>query len=222
MMKANIAGFFFLALAMIFKPAEAAPATGQTAAVTDPCMLAHPLLQWRERVLYIGRQAHDAGHAARILNHTTRWIPYKQVEGKWMKISRSADPILDELSEVPLELYYAPDDREKEAALDLAYAYQSAIEQIIDFTHSALYYERADNLLSSPWRNSANGILHLGRFAFGVSNDLTRTNWDNIARNQFDGKFLEVNNALLATKLPEHRYGKLCHIYFPPAPIPAP
>lgn len=221
-MRASIAGFFLLVLAVILQPAEAAPETGQAPSITDPCMLAHSLLRWREQVLYVSRQAHDAGHAAHKLNHTTRWVPYKQVEGKWMEISRSADPLLDELSEVPLQLYYAPDDREKEAALDLAYAYQSAIEQIIDFSHSALYYERVENTLASPWRNSFTTNLHLGRFAFGVGNDITRNAWDNIARNQFDGKWLEVNNAILATKLPEHRYGKLCHIYFAPTPDQAP
>lgn len=189
--------------------------------ISNPCLLAQPLLEWRAQTFKMGKLASDAGNTALRLRSTRRSRPYKYIEKTWFEISRNIDPTLDALTDVPLQLYQAPDTRQKESAIDLASAYQTALQQILDYTHSALYYERMENSLGVQWLRS-NTALHLGSVSTGVANDVSKSAADTISRNQFDGKFLEVYNALLATKLPEHRYAKYCHVAFPPITLLSP
>jgi hypothetical protein len=122
---------------------------------------------------------------------------------------------LETLSAFPIELDRSRDGSRKDSALDLTGAYDKAIRELTDYTRSALYLERAENSVSMNYMTTGSSNF----LNFGVTRQASKMSARNIARNIFENTAFEKEDAVLTLRLPERRYGALCHIAFSPLSI---
>jgi hypothetical protein len=111
-----------------------------------------------------------------------------------------------------VELDASPDGAKKDAALDLSGAYEKAVRELADYTRLALYLERTENSVSMNYMTTGSSNF----LNFGVTRQASKAASRNIARNQFEDRAFEKEDALLTLRLPERRYGALCGIAFSP------
>lgn len=185
------------------------------ASVSNPCTLGPLFLNLHAEIIRLGFEAMDEANTARALHHTSLSKPYKHIEEEWLDIKDNTEPLLDSLSDIPLSVDLAPNSTTKRATLALSSAYQNAVEQIISTSSSSLYYEHTENFTSMY--NYRKGYLN-----FGTQTEFFRAPPDSVARNQIEGKLMLAQETLMSLRLPEHRFGKLCHITFSTPTIPEP
>lgn len=177
------------------------------AKAADPCASAFRFSALRARIFEIGKTAGDSGHAALHIAHVSRWVPYKRVERKWSAIVTTFQPAVHEIADFSVALDAAPDGESKRAALNLLYAYQSALEHFIEYGNYAVGFERAESALSMNFMP--------GYFNYGVSTISTTMNRDTLMRRYLDAKYTENDDAFRSLRLPEHHYIGVCKASFP-------
>jgi hypothetical protein len=172
--------------------------------VYNPCELTERFVEVRTLINDLKNEAKDAGSTAKGLHHTSRSVPYKRVEKEWIDVKKRADSLLDTLSDIPPIIRSDTNDMRKQAAMDVINAYQDSVEQIVDYTHLAVDYERAENSVSNrlpPLNFSMN---------FGVEKSFTRASSNNASRNVLEGRLSQIGDAVRSLKIPEYNYDKFC------------
>jgi hypothetical protein len=145
---------------------------GAAHTIENPCEVTDRLADLRTTITGMGEKAVDAGHVSRGLHATARWRPYKRVENDWIALTDKVNPTLDELANLALRLNDSPDGGKKDATLNLIASYQNAVEQFVDYTHFATYYERNQNFAftnSYGLRLGGGGGAYLSRGTGGLS-----------------------------------------------------
>jgi hypothetical protein len=168
----------------------------------SPCALSGQFDTIRRTFAELNGTARDIGGTASRLHATSRWRPYKHIENEWFRFSDLADTMLNDVSDIPVAVDGSPDGVKKAAALDLASAYQSAVGHLFNYSRSALYFERTQNLIS--W-DQARGYIHFGIYRMTVP-----ALRNSIAQADFDGNAQEAGKATRMVRLPEYRYERLC------------
>jgi hypothetical protein len=170
--------------------------------VANACELKESLFAMRETIRRMGDESSEAGDVVTHLKATSRWHPYKHIEGAWSDVLISARSSKAALMEFTLELDPTPDTPQKTAAQDLIEADRNAVDRILGYMATTVGFERAENNISMNYQRQF--------LTFGVSKQAARTEGDNIAHQEFNKKFAEPENALYALKIPEYHYAKLC------------
>jgi hypothetical protein len=196
-----------IALMQLFPtlPASARPQVSFSSINAPACGLSDAFLWLHQTTQNLGQQARESGGTALRLRRTTRWYPYKQIEHTWPQVREDAEHALETVEHLPTELDQMPDDSAKSTALDLSDAYQRALDNIVDYEHAVLFYERAENNSSMIFAKQAVA------FNFSLQRSKGRSFVDDAAHQFLDWRFTEINDSFRSLKLPEYRYGKLCN-----------
>lgn len=211
-------------------------ATATPATIDDPCEVS-AITDLHATITRMGETAQDAGRISRDLHATTRSRPYKRVENDWISLTEKVNPTLNKLENLALRLNDAPADDKIDATLTLIATYQNAVEQFVEYTHFATYYERNENeavvntygLMLGRSGTAPQGLpldggvlgmpySPLGSYepdtravlAFGTTRDSIKASITTTAMNLFEAKYTEADDALRNLKLPEYRYSKAC------------
>jgi hypothetical protein len=179
--------------------------TSMATPVASACSLNDRFRDMHETIVKLAEESGDAGDRALALHHRSTSRSYKRIEDEWSDVGNLAEPALDELTYIPVNLDKISDhDIRKAAALNLAAAYEGAVHQLVDYAHFAVYFERSENAVSM------NSYALSETFNFGVSRAHTKASSDTYTRSQFDAKRTGVRDALRTVVYPEYRYAKFC------------
>jgi len=154
-------------------------------------------------ILDMAKKAHDAGQSSMRLHRTSRWVGYKHIESKPRRRGHSKTT-LRTIADLSFTLDSLPDEESKINAETLSATYENAVNQILDYAHVSLDYERMENFFTGHFRTrmfltySVNGAQPL------------RNYWDNITRHHLDERYTEVGDALRSLEIPEHLYARSC------------
>jgi hypothetical protein len=172
---------------------------------TSACGLKNTFLDLHQHINDIAEDARDAGAQALHLKRTARRHPYRHIESAWTRVRGNAEAALEMVGRLPLLLDTVDEDEAKSAALDLAAADQKALENIIDYGHAVVFYERTENNASIIFAKQVTA------FTFGMGRSKGRSFVDSAAHQFLDWRYTEIADSKRSLKIPEYRYGKLCY-----------
>ncbi len=190
-------------------PPSAPSAAPTEADIANPCELSSRFIALHTEIIRLDHEAVDTGNEALRLNHTSMSRPYRDIERKWADVAHRSWPIVQKLYDIPLDLDDLPGTPQKRVALELNTAYQTSLKQVMDYTRSAVYYEHAENMVSTY----VPAFLPT-TFAFGI-NSLPQILSATQARTFFEWKTTEPVDAIGTLNFPEYLYAKTCHMTFP-------
>jgi len=169
-----------------------------------PCALSGTFVGLHRKIVELGERARDDGEYVQHLRRTARRYPYKHIEAEWAALQGQNESALDRVARLPVALDRMPDGYAKQAALDLAAAYQKGFEDILDYGRAIVFYERAENNTSIIFAKQAIALN------FSLPRSKGRSYVDDGARHFLDWRSTEIGDVFRSLKLPEYRYGERC------------
>jgi hypothetical protein len=206
-------------LLVILQMVSAIPVRAQAPAESSsmdeaPCGLSGEFIGLHRKIADLGERARDDGAYVKRIRRTARRYPYKHIEAEWSTLQGENEAALDGVTRLPIVLEGMPDGEAKQAALDLAAAYQKGFEDILDYGRAIVFYERAENNNSIIFAKQATALN------FSLPRSKGRSYVDDGARHFLDWRSTEIGDVFRSLKLPEYRYGKRCDA-LPASPVAA-